>query len=72
MIWLMAILKILNRRTASDKKKDWLANLKSDIDKSDIDKFRNVPSKLETTTVDLSKLSNVVKRMPLKRLNIMS
>ena len=34
-------------------KKDDLANLKSDVDKSDIDK-------LKTTSVDLSKLKNVV------------
>ena len=53
-----------------------LANLKSDVDKLDIDKLKNVPSglnnlkskvdkldkgKLETTPVDLSKLSNIVK-----------
>ena len=51
------------------------ANLKSDVDKSDIDKLKNVPSnlsnlkskvdkldigKLETTSVDLSKISNIV------------
>ena len=57
-------------------KKTNLANLKSDVDKLDIDKFKNVPSnlsnfkskvdqldigKLGTTPVDLSKLSNVVK-----------
>ena len=53
-----------------------LANLKSDVDKLDIDKLKNVPSglsslksdvdkldigKLETTVVYLSKLSHVVK-----------
>ena len=57
-------------------KKSDLANLKSDVDKLDIDNFKNVPSglrslkskvdkldicKLETTPVDLSKLNNVVK-----------
>ena len=57
-------------------KKTNLANLKSDEDKLDIDKFKNVPSnlsnfkskvdkldigKLGTTPVDLSKLSNVAK-----------
>ena len=62
-----------------------LANLKSDVDKLNIDKFKNAPSglsslkskvnkldirKLETTLVDLSKLSNLVKRMSLKNLNI--
>ena len=51
-----------------------LANLKSDVDRLDIDKFKNVPSglstlkskadkldigKLETTPVDLSRLSKV-------------
>ena len=64
-----------------------LANLKSDVDKLDIAKLKNVPSnlsnlkskvdkldigKLETTTVDLSKLSNVLKMVPLKRLNIIN
>ena len=68
-------------------KKTDLANLKSDVDKLDIDKLKNVPNnlgnlkskvgklnigKLETTPVDLSKLSNVVKMMLLKRLNIMN
>ena len=53
-----------------------LANLKSNVDKLDIDKLKNVPSglstlkskvdkldvgKLETTPFDLSKLSNVIK-----------
>ena len=57
-------------------KKTYLANLKSDVDKLDIDKLKNIPSgvsnlkskvdkldigKLETTPVDLSKLSTVVK-----------
>ena len=57
-------------------KKTDLVNLKSDVDKLDIDKVKNVPTdlsnlkskvdkleigKLETTPVDLSKLSNVVK-----------
>ena len=57
-------------------KKTDLANLKSDVDKSDIDKLKNVPSgssslkskvdkldigKLETTPVNFSKLSNVIK-----------
>ena len=67
-------------------KKDDLVNLKSNLDKLDIDKLKNVPrglisiksnvdkldiGKLETTPVYLSKLSNVVKMMFLKRLNIM-
>ena len=41
-----------------------LVNLKTEVDKLDI-------AKLETTPVDLSKLSNVVKMRLLKRLNIM-
>ena len=59
-----------------------LANLKSVVDQSDIDKLKNVPSnlsnlkskvdkldiwKLETTSVDLSKLSNVVKNDVVKK-----
>ena len=62
--------------TSDFAKKTDLANLKSDIDKLDIDKVINLPTdlsnlkskvdkleigKLETTPVDLSKLSNVVK-----------
>ena len=60
--------------TSNFTKKTNLANLKSDVDKLDIDKFKNVPTslsklkskvdklnigKLETTPVDLSKLSDV-------------
>ena len=63
-------------------KKTGVANLKSDVDKLDIDKLKNVPSglnslkskvdkidiaKLETTPVDLSKLSNVVKNDVVKK-----
>ena len=59
-------------------KKADLANLKSDVDKSDIEKLNNVPSslsnlknkvdkldddKLVPVAVDLSKLSDVVKMM---------
>ena len=59
-----------------------LANLKSDVDKLDVDKLKNVPSglsnlkskvdklalgKLETTLVDLSKLSDVVKNEVVKK-----
>ena len=62
--------------TSKFAKKIDIANLKSNVDKLDIDKFKNVPSglsslkgqvdkldigKLETTLADLSKLSNVVK-----------
>ena len=62
-----------------------LSYLKSDVDKLDTDKVRNVSSrlsrlkrkvdninigKLETTLVDLSKLSHLIKMM-LKRINIM-
>ena len=57
-------------------KKADLVNLKPDVDNSDIDKLKNIPGllsnfkskvdrlnigKLETTLVDLSKLSNIVK-----------
>ena len=59
-----------------------LANLKSDLDKLDIDKLKNEPSnlsilkskvdkldieKLETTPVDLSKLCDVVKNDVVKK-----
>ena len=62
--------------TSSFAKKSDLANLKSDVDKIDIDELKNVTSnlnnsknkvnrldikKLETTPVDLIKLSNLVK-----------
>ena len=40
-----------------------LANLKSDVDKLDVDKLKNV-------SIDLSKLSDAVKMNLLKRLNI--
>ena len=49
--------------TSSFALKTNLANLKTEVDKLDIDKLVPVP-------VDLSKLSNVVKMMLLKRLNI--
>ena len=63
-------------------KKTDLANLKSDVDKLDIDKLKNVPNnlsylkskvdeldiwKLETTPVDVSKLSSVVKNDVVKK-----
>ena len=63
-----------------------LANLKSDVDKLDTDKLKNVPSnlinlkskvdkldvdKLVPVPVDLSKLSDVVKMMLLKKMYIM-
>ena len=69
--------------TSDFSKKNDLANLKSDVDKLDIDKFKNVPSnlsdlkikldeldigKLETTPVDLIKLSNVVKNDVVKKI----
>ena len=71
--------------TSKFAKKVDLANSKSNVDKLDIDKLKNVPSclsslkgkvhkldfgKLETTPVDLRKLSNVVKNDVLKRLTI--
>ena len=66
--------------------KDDLANLKSDIDKLDIDKLKNVPSnlsnlkskvdkldidKLVLVPVDLSKLSYIVKIILLRKIYIM-
>ena len=65
--------------TSSFAKETDLAHLKSNVDKLDIDKFKNVPinlstlkskvdiEKLETTPVDLSKLSNVVKNDVVKK-----
>ena len=68
--------------TSKFAKKVDLANLKSNVDKLDIDKLKNVPSglsslkskvdkldigKLETTPVDLSKLSNLVKNDVVKK-----
>ena len=51
-----------------------LANLKSDVDKLDIDKLKNVPSgfsslksKVDKLDVDLSKLSDVVKNDVVKK-----
>ena len=68
-------------------KKTVLPNLKFDVDKLDIEKFKNVRrsglsslkskvdklniGKLKTTPVELSKLSDIVKMKLLKRLNIM-
>ena len=64
-------------------KKTGLANLKSDVDKLDIDKLKNVPSnlnnlkseadkldieKLETTPADLSKLSMAVRNDVVNRI----
>ena len=63
-------------------KKAYLANLKRDVDKLDIDKLKNAPSNLsnlkskvekldigilETAPVDLSKLRNVVKNDVVKK-----
>ena len=63
-------------------KKTDLASSKSNLDKLDIDKLKNLPSnlsnlknkvdeigirKLETTPVDLNKLSNVVKNDVVKK-----
>ena len=68
--------------TSGFAKKTDSANLKSDIDKLDIVKIKNVPSglsslkskvnksnivKLETAPVDLTKLSNVVKNDVVKK-----
>ena len=72
--------------TSTFAKKVDLANLKSNVDKLDIDKLKNVPTnlsnlkskvdKLDVDTlvpvpVDLSKLSDVVKTMSLKKMYIM-
>ena len=71
--------------TLSFAKKTDLANLKSNVDKLDIDELKIVPSNLnnlkskvdkldigksETTPVDLSKLSNVVKNDVVKKMYI--
>ena len=68
--------------TSSFAKKVDLTNLKSNVDKLDIDKLKNLPTnlnnlkskvdkldigKLETTPVDLSKLSDVVKNDVVKK-----
>ena len=68
--------------TSSFAPKTDLANLKSDVDKLDIDKLNNVPSnlrslkikvdkldveKLVPDPVDLSKLSNIVKNNAVKK-----
>ena len=73
--------------TSDFSRKTDLTNLKSDADKLDIDKLKNVTSglsslkskldeldigKLGTTLVDLSKVSHVVQMKLLKRLNIMN
>ena len=65
-----------NRSSTSFAKKTDLANLKSDVDKLEIDELKNVPinlnslkskvdkldvGKLKTSPVDLSKLSNALK-----------
>ena len=72
--------------TSSLAKKKKLASLKFNVDKSDIDKLKNVPSnlsnlkikvdkldldKLVPAPIDLSKLSDVVKMMLLKKMYIM-
>ena len=83
-----ANLKIATGADTSDfAKKTDLANLKSDVDKLDIDKLEQVPiglnslkskvdklivDKLAPVPADLSKLSDVIKMMPLKRLNTMN
>ena len=72
--------------TSSFAKKVDLAKLKSDIDKLDIDKLKNIPTNLDNlksnvdkidvdklvpVPVDLGKLSDVVKMMLLKKMYIM-
>ena len=72
--------------TSSFAKKVDLANLKSNVDKLDIDQLKNVPTnlinlkskvnkldmdKLVPCPSDLSKLNNVIKMMLLKKMYIM-
>ena len=72
--------------TSGFARKTDLANLKSDVDKLDIDKLKNVPNnlinlkskvdkidvdKLVPVPVDLSKLSDMIKVMLLKKTYIM-
>ena len=72
--------------TWSFAKKTDIANLKSDVDKLDIDKLKNVPTnlsnlksivdklnvdKLVAVPVDLSKLPNVVNLLLLKKMSLM-
>ena len=63
--------------TSDFAKKTNLANLKSDLEKLDIDKFKNVPSNLSNLKCKLDKL-DVYKLVPVpldlskSRLNIMS
>ena len=72
--------------TWSFAKKTDIANLKSDVDKLDIDKLKNVPTnlsnlksivdkldvdKLVAVPVDLSKLPNVVNLLLLKKMSVM-
>ena len=73
--------------TSDFDKKSYLANLKSDVNKLDIDKLKNVTEglsslkstgdkldvwKLETTPVDLSMLSDVVGNKVDEKWNIMN
>ena len=72
--------------TSDSAKKTDLTNLKSDADKFDSNKFKNIPSnlsnlkskvdkldveKLAPLPIDLNKLSDVVKIMSLKKMYIM-
>ena len=67
--------------TSDFAKKPDLTNLKSDVDKSDNDKLKNVPinlsnlknkvDKLVPIPVDLCKINNIVKMMLLKKRYIM-
>ena len=72
--------------TSDSAKKTHLTNLKSDADKFDSNKFKNIPSnlsnleskvdkldveKLAPVPIDLNKLSDVVKIMSLKKMYIM-
>ena len=59
------IKNIIHVDTSSFALKTKLANLKSEVDKLDVDKLKPIPT-------DLSKLSDVVKMMLLKRLIIIN
>ena len=78
---------IIHADTSNFASKTNLANLKTEADKLDIDKLKNLPNnlnnlktkvdkldinKLTPVPADLSKLSNVVKSEVVKKMNIMA
>ena len=81
-----AIKNITHVDTSGFALKTNLANLKNDVDKLDIDELKNLPNNLRSlktkvdkldidklilVSVDLSKLSNVLKNEVVKKLNVM-